>query len=131
MLTAQENPSILEVWFYSSKWPHFHRAFSFFLGGGGIFFCCWCRIIEFVLFLGLLWNILSFATLVTITRKTLFHKLLMMLTIWDTLFIINGGLFMLQQSLAFQSRIFNTLFPKVIFPMAGMSMTGTYKNFSL
>ena len=76
------------------------------------------------IFLGLLWNILSFATLVTIMKKTLFHKLLMMLTVWDTLFILNGGIFMIHQSIAFESKIFNTLFPSVIFPMAGMSMTG-------
>ena len=48
----------------------------------------------------------------------------MMLTVWDTLFIINGGIFMIHQSMAFESKLFNTLFPNLIFPMAGMSMTG-------
>jgi hypothetical protein len=71
-----------------------------------------------------LWNILSFVTIVTMSKKSLFHKLLITLTIFDMIFLMSGGIFMVQQSIAFNSAIFNKLFPKVIYPLAGISMTG-------
>ena len=60
------------------------------------------------------------------TKRGLFIKLLLTLTTFDTLFLINGGVFMLQQAFGFQNEVYNALFPKVIFPLAGISMTGTY-----
>ena len=73
---------------------------------------------------GVVWNILSLVTISTIPKKSLFHKLLITLTTFDTLFLMSGGIFMIQQSLKFESSIFNTLFPKILYPMAGISMTG-------
>ena len=60
------------------------------------------------------------------TKRGPFIKLLLTLTTFDTLFLINGGVFMLQQAFGFQNEVYNALFPKVIFPLAGISMTGTY-----
>ena len=71
-------------------------------------------------------NLISLITLASMTKRGLFIKLLLTLTTFDTLFLINGGVFMLQQAFSFQNEVYNALFPKVIFPLAGISMTGTY-----
>ena len=73
---------------------------------------------------GLLGNVVSLVTIATMMKKSLFNKLLLTLTIFDTLFIFNGGIFMAQQSLEFKNQIYNLLFPCVIYPLAGFSMTG-------
>ena len=36
----------------------------------------------------------------------------------------SGGIFMLQQAFNFNNVIYNTLFPRIIYPLAGFSMTG-------
>ena len=74
---------------------------------------------------GLVWNIISLLTILTMKKKSLFHKLLICLTIFDMLFLLSGGIFMIHQSIPFESQIFNILFPKLIYPLAGISMTGT------
>lgn len=76
---------------------------------------------------GLIGNLLSLVTIATMMKKSLFNKLLLTLTIYDTIFISNAGLFMAQQSLNFKSEIYNYLFPTVIYPLAGFSMTGLFK----
>ena len=74
--------------------------------------------------IGLIGNIVSLITIATMMKKSLFNKLLLTLTIFDTLFIFNGGIFMAQQSLEFKNELYNLLFPCVIYPLAGFSMTG-------
>ena len=39
-------------------------------------------------------------------------------------FSISGGIFMLQQAFSFNNALYSALFPKVIYPLAGFSMTG-------
>ena len=63
-------------------------------------------------------------TIVTMPKKSLFHKLLLTLTIFDMIFLMSGGIFMIHQSLGFESQIFNDLFPNIIYPLAGITMTG-------
>jgi hypothetical protein len=75
---------------------------------------------------GLLGNLISLITLSTMSRRGLFIKLLLTLTTFDTLFLISGGIFMLQQAFNFTNPVYNALFPKVIYPLAGFSMTGKY-----
>ncbi len=79
-----------------------------------------------MLFLGLLCNILSLATIVSMKKKSLFHKLLITLAAYDLLFIANGGLFMTQRAFSYNSRAFTLVFPKVIYPLAGIGMTGMF-----
>jgi hypothetical protein len=76
---------------------------------------------------GLFGNLISLVTIATMMKKSLFNKLLLTLTIFDTLFIFNGGIFMAQQSLEFKNEVYNFLFPCVIYPLAGFSMTGRTK----
>lgn len=75
--------------------------------------------------LGLLGNLISLITLSTMMKKGLFIKLLVALTTFDLLFLVSGGIFMLQQAFSFNNPVYNALFPKVIYPLAGFSMTGT------
>ena len=82
--------------------------------------------VSIIGFSGLIWNIISLVTIMTMKKKSLFHKLLICLTIFDMLFLLSGGIFMIHQSIPFESQIFNILFPKVIYPLAGISMTGNY-----
>jgi hypothetical protein len=44
-------------------------------------------------------------TIATMMKKSLFNKLLLTLTVFDTLFIFNGGIFMAQQSLDFKNEV--------------------------
>lgn len=74
--------------------------------------------------LGLLGNLISLITLSTMMKKGLFIKLLVTLTTFDLLFLASGGIFMLQQAFSFNNSLYNALFPKVIYPLAGFSMTG-------
>ena len=79
--------------------------------------------------LGLLCNLISFITLASsMSKKIIFNKLLLMLTIFDILFLICGGFFMLHQAFNFQNKIYNAVFPNIIYPMAGISMTGIIKK---
>ena len=79
--------------------------------------------------LGLLCNLISFIILASsMSKKIIFNKLLLMLTIFDILFLICGGFFMLHQALNFQNKIYNAVFPNIIYPMAGISMTGIIKK---
>ncbi len=73
---------------------------------------------------GLIGNLLSFMTIITMKKRNLFNNLLLTLTIFDTIFLVNGGAFFLQEAFKFDSYLFNLLFPKVIYPLAGFSMTG-------
>ena len=75
--------------------------------------------------LGLLCNLISLITLASsMTKKIIFNKLLLMLTTFDILFLMCGGIFMLHQAFNFQNRVYNTVFPNIIYPIAGISMTG-------
>ena len=75
--------------------------------------------------LGLLCNLISLITLASsMSKKIIFNKLLLMLTAFDILFLICGGIFMLHQAFNFQNRVYNTVFPNIIYPIAGISMTG-------
>ena len=79
--------------------------------------------------LGLLCNLISFITLASsMSKKIIFNKLLLMLTIFDILFLICGGFFMLHQAFNCQNKIYNAIFPNIIYPMAGISMTGIIKK---
>lgn len=73
---------------------------------------------------GLIGNLLSFLTIVTMKKRNFFNNLLLTLTILDTIFIMNGGLFFVERAIRFESKAYNLLVPKVIYPLAGMSMTG-------
>ena len=42
---------------------------------------------------------------------------------------LSGGIFMLQQAFNFNNELYNTLFPIVIYPLAGFSMTGNQQIF--
>ena len=77
-----------------------------------------------LIFTGFLCNIISLVTIVTMPKKSLFHKLLLTLTIFDMIFLMSGGIFMIHQSLGFESQVFNVLFPNIIYPLAGITMTG-------
>ena len=55
---------------------------------------------------------------------SLFYKLLVALAIFDAMFILTGGLFIVQMQFKFEFPIYNLLFPRVIYPIAGISMTG-------
>ena len=57
-------------------------------------------------------------------RITLFYKLLMGLAVSDMMFILSNGLICIQQAFGFDWGWIGILFPKVIFPLAGFSMTG-------
>ena len=76
--------------------------------------------------LGILSNVISLVTLSSMSRRGLFIKLLLALTTFDLVFLISGGLFMLQQAFNFSNTVYNVLFPKLIYPLAGFSMTGNY-----
>ncbi|XP_040583670.1 FMRFamide receptor [Lepeophtheirus salmonis] len=74
---------------------------------------------------GTIGNILSFITIATLPKRNLFNKLLLTLTVFDTLFIVNGGIFMVQQAFQFNNSIYNMFFPWFIYPIAGIAMTGS------
>ena len=92
------------------------RDFQFW--GTGVTICC-------VGIVGLVGNILSLITIGTMTKRSLFNKLLITLSIFDSLFIITSGLFNAQQSFNFNNEVYNFLFPKFIYPLAGISMIGS------
>jgi hypothetical protein len=73
-------------------------------------------------------NLLSFITIVTMKKRNLFHNLLLTLTIFDTFFLLCGGIFFVQRAFQFKSDIYNFFLPLVIYPMAGISMTGKTKD---
>jgi hypothetical protein len=73
---------------------------------------------------GLIGNILSFITIVTMKKRNLFNNLLLTLTIFDTIFLVNGGAFFVHDAFKIKNGVYNMLFPKVIYPLAGYSMTG-------
>jgi hypothetical protein len=73
---------------------------------------------------GIVGNLLAFLTIVTMKRRSLFHNLLLTLAIFDVVFLINGGIFFVWSSFKFKSNLYNLLFPKVIYPLGGISMTG-------
>ena len=90
-----------------------------------------CVFLKFLLFpyssigiYGLIGNLLSFITIVTMKKRNLFNNLLLTLTIFDTFFILNGGSFFVQRAIQFNNPVYNFLFPRVIYPLAGISMTG-------
>ena len=74
--------------------------------------------------LGLVGNLISFVTIISLKKRNLFNNLLLMLTIFDTIFLLNGGIFFVQRAFKFRWFVFNLLFPKIIYPLAGISMTG-------
>ncbi len=73
---------------------------------------------------GLVGNLLSLLTIVTMKKRNLFNNLLLTLALFDIVFIINGGLFFVQRAFRFRSHLYTLLFPKVIYPLAGIAMTG-------
>ena len=79
-------------------------------------------------FSGLVWNIIALITILSMKKKSVFHKLLICLTIFDILFLLSAGIFMIHQSMPFESQLFNILFPNLIYPLAGISMTGEFFN---
>ena len=78
--------------------------------------------------LGFLGNLISLITLGSMSKRGIFIKLLLTLTTFDILFLLYGGIFMLQQAFNFQNNVYNALFPRFIYPMAGISMTGMYSK---
>ncbi|CAB4066112.1 unnamed protein product [Lepeophtheirus salmonis] len=74
---------------------------------------------------GLVGNILSILTISTMNRLKLFYKLILTLAVFDLMFITCGGLLMVQQAFQFQSDIYNALFPHIIYPGSGFSMTAS------
>ncbi|TRY77850.1 hypothetical protein TCAL_06148 [Tigriopus californicus] len=74
---------------------------------------------------GLIGNLLSFMTIVTMKKRNLFNNLLLTLTLFDTIFILNSGIFFVQRVFMFKSEIYNLLLPKVIYPLGGIAMTGS------
>lgn len=75
---------------------------------------------------GLVGNLLSFVTIVTMKKRNLFNNLLLTLTLFDIIFIMNGGLFFVQRAFNFYHEWYNRLFPKLIYPLAGIAMTGEF-----
>ena len=58
-------------------------------------------------------------------KRNLFNNLLLTLTIFDFFFIMTGGLFFVERAIKFESKIYYLLVPKLIYPLAGISMTGS------
>ena len=81
-------------------------------------------VISTMSILGLVGNLISFVTIISLKKRNLFNNLLLMLTIFDTIFLLNGGIFFVQRAFKFRWFVFNLLFPKIIYPLAGISMTG-------
>ena len=76
--------------------------------------------------IGLIGNIVSLVAIIFLPskRKTMFYKLLLTLAIFDIIFIISGGLLMIQVAFRFTSEWFKILFPILTYPAAGFGMTG-------
>ncbi|TRY74638.1 hypothetical protein TCAL_15614, partial [Tigriopus californicus] len=74
---------------------------------------------------GLIGNTLAILTIASMRNVTLFYKLLVALAIFDVLFILTGGLFIVQTAFKFEFPWYNLLFPSIIYPVAGISMTGS------
>ncbi len=51
-----------------------------------------------------------------------------MLAVFDVLFILTGGLFIIQLAFRFDFPLYNRLFPYIIYPVAGISMTGEFEQ---
>jgi len=77
---------------------------------------------------GFVGNVLSLLTIAGMKKRNVFNNLLLLLTAFDMVFLVTGGLFFTQRSFKFSNYYFMLLFPKVIYPLAGISMTGKYKN---
>lgn len=60
----------------------------------------------------------------------MFYKLLVALAIFDVVFISTGGLFIVQSAFRFEWAWYNRLFPYVIYPAAGISMTGSFVDYA-
>ena len=76
--------------------------------------------------IGISGNILFLVSMLSLPahRITLFYKLLMGLAVSDMMFIFSSGLIYIQQAFGFDWGWVGIFFPKVIFPLAGFSMTG-------
>ena len=100
---------------------HFQTDFEWWMGG---------IILSSISVIGTLGNSLFLVAMLSLPshRRTLFYKLLMGLAVSDMLFIFSSGLIYVQQAFRFKWGWFGMFFPKVIFPLAGFSMTGTNSN---
>ena len=80
--------------------------------------------------IGLIGNIVSLVAIIFLPskRKTMFYKLLLTLAIFDIIFIISGGLLMIQVAFVFNAEWFKILFPILTYPAAGFGMTGIQKH---
>ena len=59
-------------------------------------------------------------------KRNLFNNLLLTLTIFDTLFLMCGGVFFASRAFKIKSHYLGELYPIVIYPVAGISMTGNF-----
>ena len=100
---------------------NFQTDFEWWMGG---------IILSSISVIGTLGNSLFLVAMLSLPshRRTLFYKLLMGLAVSDMLFIFSSGLIYIQQAFRFRWGWFGMFFPKVIFPLAGFSMTGTKSN---
>ena len=57
-------------------------------------------------------------------KRNLFNNLLLLLTMFDTVFIVNGGISFMYRVFRFRNELFEMVFPHVIYPLAGIAMTG-------
>ena len=57
-------------------------------------------------------------------KRNLFNNLLLLLTFFDTVFIVNGGISFMYRVFRFRNKFFEMVFPHVIYPLAGIAMTG-------
>eukprot|EP00093_Oithona_nana_P004210 04210.XXX_161574_159718_1 [CDS] Oithona nana genome sequencing. len=75
---------------------------------------------------GLIGNALTCLTIKMMSKTmTLFNKLLLTLTLIDMVFILTGGAFMTRGAFGYESYLYQAMFPYIIYPMAGLSMTGS------
>ncbi len=73
---------------------------------------------------GLVGTTIAMITIISQRKKSMFQKLLVTLAAFDTIFIVNGGLFMMTTTYSYNSYLINVLVPKIIYPLSGIGMTG-------
>ena len=62
----------------------------------------------------------------SLPQVSLFYKLLICLAVFDVVFVLTGGLFIVQLAFRFDFPWYNRTFPTIIYPVAGISMTGMH-----